>query len=95
MPARRRPSVVGLGEVYLYVEGPPTADPRCRPPAGDGAALHGLETSYLAPGDQHTIAPGIRHWFQASPDGAVVTEYSAASRDETDAHRPAHSWRPE
>jgi D-lyxose ketol-isomerase len=38
----------------------------------------------LEPGDQHTIPPNTLHWFQAGPEGAVVTEFSSASRDELD-----------
>ena len=38
----------------------------------------------LGPGDQYTIPPDTLHWFQAGPDGAVVTEFSSASRDELD-----------
>ncbi len=38
----------------------------------------------LRPGDQHTIFPGTRHWFQAGPDGAIVTEFSTRSTDESD-----------
>lgn len=38
----------------------------------------------LRPGDQRTIAPGLLHWFRAGPDGAVVSEFSTASRDELD-----------
>jgi D-lyxose ketol-isomerase len=38
----------------------------------------------LRPGDQHTILPGTRHWFQAGPEGAIVTEFSTRSTDELD-----------
>jgi D-lyxose ketol-isomerase len=38
----------------------------------------------LGPGEQHTIAPDTLHWFQAGPDGAVVSEFSTRSRDESD-----------
>jgi D-lyxose ketol-isomerase len=38
----------------------------------------------LGPGDQHTIPPDTLHWFRAGPEGAVVTEFSSASRDELD-----------
>jgi D-lyxose ketol-isomerase len=38
----------------------------------------------LKPGDQFTIPPDTLHWFQAGPDGAVVTEFSTRSRDELD-----------
>jgi D-lyxose ketol-isomerase len=38
----------------------------------------------LAPGDQYTIPPDTLHWFRAGPEGAIVTEFSSASRDELD-----------
>ena len=38
----------------------------------------------LGPGEQFTIPPDTLHWFQAGPEGAVVTEFSSASRDELD-----------
>ena len=70
-----------LGLVYLYVEGEPTPDPACSPPPGAYTVLHEIE---LRPGMQHTIPPGTLHWFQAGPEGAVVSEFSTASRDELD-----------
>jgi D-lyxose ketol-isomerase len=39
----------------------------------------------LRPGEQHTIWPGTRHWFQAGAEGAVVSEFSTRSTDESDA----------
>jgi D-lyxose ketol-isomerase len=42
------------------------------------------ETIHLAPGGQFTIPPDTLHWFRAGPDGAVVSEFSSRSRDETD-----------
>ncbi len=38
----------------------------------------------LRPGEQYTIPPKTLHWFQAGPEGAVVSEFSTASRDELD-----------
>jgi D-lyxose ketol-isomerase len=38
----------------------------------------------LGPGDQHTIPPDTLHRFRAGAQGAVVTEFSSASRDELD-----------
>jgi D-lyxose ketol-isomerase len=38
----------------------------------------------LRPGDQHTIPPDTLHWFQAGDEGAIVSEFSTQSRDETD-----------
>ena len=36
------------------------------------------------PGDQHTIPSGTLHWFQAGDEGAIVSEFSTRSSDETD-----------
>ena len=69
------------GLVYLYVEGEPTAKPVCTPPPGAYTVAHEIA---LRPGMQHTIAPDTLHWFQAGPEGAVVSEFSTASRDELD-----------
>ena len=69
------------GLVYLHVEGEPTPNPVCLPPEGAYTVAHEIE---LRPGMQHTIPPGTLHWFQAGPDGAVVTEFSSTSRDELD-----------
>ena len=38
----------------------------------------------LRPGDQFTIPPDTLHWFRAGDDGAIVSEFSTRSRDETD-----------
>ena len=38
----------------------------------------------LKAGEQYTIMPETLHWFQAGPDGAVVSEFSTRSTDETD-----------
>lgn len=73
---------VRAGEVWLYVEGEPTPSPRAVAPRPEHyTAWHEI---VLRPGDQHTIWPGTRHWFQAGPEGAVVTEFSTRSTDERD-----------
>jgi len=70
------------GLVYLYVEGDATPDPVCEPPrSGAYTVRHEIE---LRPGMQHTIPPGTLHWFQGGPEGAIVSEFSTASRDELD-----------
>jgi D-lyxose ketol-isomerase len=38
----------------------------------------------LGPGEQHTIPPDRLHSFIAGDEGAVVSEFSSASRDELD-----------
>jgi D-lyxose ketol-isomerase len=72
------------GVVYLYVEGAPTADPVCRPPAFCADAFTARHEVELRPGEQHTIPPNVLHWFQAGDEGAVVSEFSTTSTDELD-----------
>jgi D-lyxose ketol-isomerase len=43
---------------------------------------HGQVT--LRPGDQFTIPPDTLHWFRGGDEGAIVSEFSTRSRDETD-----------
>ncbi len=69
------------GAVYLYVEGVPSETRSGHAPAGVYTAGHEV---VLQPGDQYTIMPDTLHWFQAGPEGAVVTEFSTRSRDELD-----------
>lgn len=71
------------GVVYLYVEGEPTAAPRCTPP-GDDQAYTVRHEIKLEKGQQYTIGPNTWHWFQAGPEGAVVSEFSTRSTDEHD-----------
>ena len=70
------------GLVYLYVEGEPTPEAAAKPPPGVYTVFHEIA---LRPGDQYTIPPDTKHWFQAGLEGAVVSEFSTASRDELDA----------
>ena len=42
------------------------------------------EEIILRPGEQYTICPDTRHWFRAGPEGAVISEFSTRSTDETD-----------
>jgi D-lyxose ketol-isomerase len=69
------------GKVYLYVEGEPAANPKAKPPKGVYTVFHEIE---LTPGEQYTLAPNTKHWFQAGPEGAVVSEFSTKSVDEAD-----------
>jgi D-lyxose ketol-isomerase len=72
------------GLVYLYMEGPPTAQPVARPPAGRAHTYTVSHEVVLRPGEQWTIPPNTLHWFQAGPEGAVVSEFSTRSRDAYD-----------
>lgn len=94
-PEHRHPPVEGepgkeetfrcrWGKVYLYVPGEPTPNPKAKPPRGRErwyTVWHEIE---LNPGDQYTLPPNTLHWFQAGPEGAVVSEFSTRSRDEMD-----------
>lgn len=72
------------GTVYLYVPGEPTANPSARPPEGSEAYYTVKHEVVLTPGKQYTLYPNTPHWFQAGPEGAVVSEFSTRSRDESD-----------
>ena len=78
------------GEVYLFVddssltENDASGAPFCRVPEGSEEWYTCTRYVLLRPGEQYTIAPNTRHWFQAGDNGAVVSEFSSESRDELD-----------
>jgi len=72
------------GRVWLYVAGVQTHNPQCKPPVGSEAYYTVFHEITLNPGDQYTIPPNTLHWFQAGPEGAIVSEFSSTSRDESD-----------
>ncbi len=75
------------GEVYLYVPGEPTPNPKGFPPPGREQYYTVKHEVILRPGEQYTLYPNTPHWFQAGPEGAIVSEFSTRSRDETDIFR--------
>jgi D-lyxose ketol-isomerase len=72
------------GEVYLYVAGPPTPNPRALVPERHRKHLTVWQEIVLRPGDQYTLKPNTLHWFQAGDQGAIVSEFSSTSVDEND-----------
>ena len=73
---------VRYGTCYLYVEGEgKKEDIKGKLPATDTTVYHEV---VLNPGEQYTLMPGTLHWFQAGPEGAVISEFSTKSTDETD-----------
>ncbi|QGQ94588.1 D-lyxose/D-mannose family sugar isomerase [Paenibacillus psychroresistens] len=72
------------GKVFLYVEGEATKSIQGIIPVGSEPYYTVFNEIELNPGEQYTIHPGIKHWFQAGADGAVVSEFSSTSRDEFD-----------
>ncbi|NOU97038.1 D-lyxose/D-mannose family sugar isomerase [Paenibacillus sp. LMG 31456] len=72
------------GKVFLYVEGEAAASIKSVVPAGSESYYTVFHEVELLPGEQYTIQPGIKHWFQAGDEGAIVSEFSSTSRDEYD-----------
>ncbi len=72
------------GEVYLYVPGDPTPNPKGYVPQARKQNFRVWNEQYLLPGDQYTLREQTLHWFQAGPEGAVVSEFSTASFDKAD-----------
>jgi D-lyxose ketol-isomerase len=94
-PQHRHPTVGGIlgkeetfrcrwGRVILYVTGDPAPNPVCRPPAGSEPFYTVWHEICLKPGDQYTIFPDTLHWFQAGPEGTIVSEFSTRNTDEVD-----------
>jgi D-lyxose ketol-isomerase len=94
-PEHRHPAVNGqpgkqetfrcrTGEVWLYVEGEAAPSIRAKVPEAAKAYYTVFHEIALKPGEQYTIPPDTLHWFQAGPEGAVVSEFSSRSTDEND-----------
>jgi D-lyxose ketol-isomerase len=94
-PEHRHPSIEGeqgkeetfrcrWGKVYLYVEGEATNSPKSSAPKGRENTYTVWHEIILSPGEQYTINPNTKHWFQGGAEGAVVSEFSTRSRDDGD-----------
>jgi D-lyxose ketol-isomerase len=83
-PGKRETFRCRWGEVYLYIEGPATPQPRAVVDNRHKKHLSVWHELILLPGDQYTIEPDILHWFQAGDRGAIVSEFSSTSVDELD-----------
>jgi D-lyxose ketol-isomerase len=80
------------GRVWLYIEGEPTSKRSGRPPVGSEAHYTVFHEITLNSGDQFTIPPNTLHWFQGGDLGAIVSEFSSTSHDESDVFTdPTHS----
>ena len=72
------------GKVYLYTDsqtGEKQEDIHTTTPPTDVTVFH---ETILLPGEQFTILPQTLHWFKAGEEGAVISEFSTRSTDETD-----------
>ena len=73
------------GKVYLYTDAKEgTADASKIGVPLPPTPVTVFHETILLPGEQFTIMPGTLHWFAAGEEGAVVSEFSTRSTDETD-----------
>ncbi|NLB90035.1 MAG: D-lyxose/D-mannose family sugar isomerase [Clostridiales bacterium] len=72
------------GKVFLFVEGEKEENPSAFPPKGDEAHYSVFKQIVLNPGERYTLSPDTLHWFQGGEKGAIVSEFSTASNDDTD-----------
>lgn len=72
------------GEVYIYIKGPATKNIKAKIPDKYSAKFDVFHEIILKPGDQYTLNPQTWHWFQAGPQGAMVSEFSTHSFDAGD-----------
>lgn len=72
------------GKAYLYIPGEATPRPGAKVPEGSEPCYTVFHEVQLNPGEQYTISCDTLHWFQAGARGAVISEFSSTSRDETD-----------
>ena len=82
-PGKEETVRVISGTLYFYVPGENTFK--------EGFLVEGKEHCYtmrhelvMRPGDQVTLAPGVRHWFQAREEGVVMYSFSTIARDVMD-----------
>lgn len=82
-PGKEETIRVVAGSMYFYVPGTNTFR--------DGFLVKGKEPYYtvrheihMRAGDQITLAPGTKHWFQAGSDGVVMYSFSTVARDTLD-----------
>jgi D-lyxose ketol-isomerase len=83
-PGKEETFRVRAGVVFLHVEGEPTPEPRARPARAGLGVYSAAREIVLRPGEQFTVPPDSLHWFQAGPEGAIVSEFSTQSRDDLD-----------
>ena len=71
---------VRRGTCYLYVDGARN----CGQIALPDTKVTVFHEIVMHEGEQYTMRPNTRHWFRAGGEGAIVSEFSTKSRDESD-----------
>ncbi|QUI21031.1 D-lyxose/D-mannose family sugar isomerase [Vallitalea pronyensis] len=72
------------GQVNLYVKSEKEAYGERLHPEGHNHCAHESHEIRLKEGEQYTLLPHTKHWFQAGEKGAVISEFSTQSRDALD-----------
>jgi D-lyxose ketol-isomerase len=73
---------VRRGTCYLYVDGEGRKeDIKAKIPPTPVTVFREI---VLHEGEQYTLHPDTNHWFQAGDEGAVISEFSTKSRDDSD-----------
>ncbi|MDD3278598.1 MAG: D-lyxose/D-mannose family sugar isomerase [Lachnospiraceae bacterium] len=75
---------VRMGSCFLYVEGERSQNPGAQPPKGYEGTYTVFHEIELHEGEQYTLTPNTKHWFQAGAKGAIVSEFSTHCYDEYD-----------
>jgi D-lyxose ketol-isomerase len=88
-PGKEETFRVRAGEVHLFLPGHKKDSGEREHalqlvPADKRDAFTVFKHVHLWPGDQYTLKANTPHWFVAGSEGAVVSEFSTASRDEAD-----------
>jgi D-lyxose ketol-isomerase len=71
------------GTLYFYREGEGAVSEGVLPPGKEGVYTCRREI-VLRPGDQITLPPGEKHWFQARDEAVVMYSFSTVARDVLD-----------
>lgn len=83
-PGKEETFRVRYGVVYLYIDGEETKEIKATIPENGKEYFTVRNEIILHPGEQYTLPPKTKHWFQAGEEGAVVSEFSTSSYDEKD-----------
>ncbi|WP_018659317.1 D-lyxose/D-mannose family sugar isomerase [Allofustis seminis] len=95
-PEHKHPTINGVlgkqetfrcrkGSVYLFVEGEDTGLYNdISLPEGKQKYYTVKNGIFLKEGEQFTIKPDTKHWFVSGKEGAVISEFSSTSHDDTD-----------
>jgi D-lyxose ketol-isomerase len=82
-PGKEETVRVISGTVYFFIAGEDTLSEGFIP-AGKEKVYTLRHEIILRPGDQLTLGPGEKHWFQTRESGAVMYSFSSVARDALD-----------